>query len=129
MLARIYLGLNTISIGLIGLIYLYDPNLLLARYGLETGSTGMDNMLRAVYGGLFVGVAAIFTLGIGSSRHRRIILAFAALFMGSQAVGRIVSILSVGSPPDSVLGLLYFEIGATILGLLLYLREPASAAR
>ena len=46
MISRIYLALNFAVIGLIAVAYLYDPNLLLSRYGLETGSIGMDNMLR-----------------------------------------------------------------------------------
>lgn len=127
MIARIYLALNTLSIGLIGILYLYDPNLLLARYGLETGSAGMDNMLRSTYGGVFVGASAIFLLGLLSPKQRRDAIGFAAIFMAGSAAGRIASIVSVGAPPSSIMPLLYYECAAAVIGLLLYLRtKPAT---
>ena len=86
MMARLFLGLNAAVIGLIGLVYLYDPNLLLGRYGLETGGAGLDNMLRSTYGGVFVGVAAIFLLGALHDTRSRDALALAAIFMGGLAL-------------------------------------------
>ena len=124
MIARIFLGFITLSIGLIGILYLYDPNLLLARYDLATGSAGMDNMLRSTYGGLFLASALIFALGVFVEARRRDALAFVAIFMTGAAVGRIVSILAVGSPPATIMPLLYFEIAATIIAIALYLRAP-----
>jgi hypothetical protein len=126
MIVRLYLGLNALSIGLIGLLYLYDPNLLLARYGLETGSAGMDNMLRSTYGGVFVGAAGIFLLGVLDGARRRGALGFAAIFMAGSALGRIASIVSVGAPPAAILPLLYYEIAAAIIGVFLYLRTSRS---
>lgn len=123
MIAKIYLALNAISIGLIGLLYLYDPNVLLARYGLETGSAGMDNMIRSTYGGVFVGAAAIFLLGILSRKHRHGALGFATIFMAGSALGRLASIAAVGAPPASIMPLLYYECAAAFFGLILYLRS------
>ena len=125
MIARIVLALNTISIGLIGIFYLYNPNLLLARYGLETGSAGMDNMLRSTYGGVFVGAAAIFLLGVLSRERRRDALGFLFIFMTGSAAGRIASIAAVGMPPASIMPLLYYECAAAIIALILYLRFPS----
>lgn len=125
MIAKIYLALNAISIGLIGLLYLYDPNLLLARYDLETGSAGMDNMLRSTYGGVFVGASAIFLLGVLSHKRRRGALGFAVIFMAGSAIGRLASIAAVGAPPASIMPLLYYECAAAAIGLILYLRSPS----
>lgn len=128
MIGRIFLGFNAIVIGLIGLAYLYDPNLLLARYGLETGGAAMDNMLRAVYGGLFVGIAALLALGVVKADRLRDMLGLATIFFASQAIGRIASVALAGSPASTVLGLLYYELAATAIGLLLFLKQPRVSA-
>ncbi|MHA7858573.1 MAG: DUF4345 domain-containing protein [Henriciella sp.] len=124
MIARVFLSFIAISIGMIGVLYLYDPNLLLARYDLATGSAGMDNMLRSTYGGLFLASALIFALGVFVETRRRDALVFVAIFMSGAALGRIVSILMAGSPPATIMPLLYFEIAATIIAVALYLRAP-----
>ena len=128
MVARIFLGFIALSIGTIGILYLFDPNLLLARYDLATGSAGMDNMLRSTYGGLFLTCAMIFLLGAFVTERRRDALAFVAIFMTGAALGRIASILSVGAPPSTIMPLLYFEIGATVIAVMLYLRGANSRA-
>ena len=124
MMARIFLGFIALSIGMIGVLYLYDPNLLLARYDLATGSPGMDNMLRSTYGGLFLTSAFIFALGIFINARRRDALAFVVIFMTGAALGRIASMIAVGSPPDAIMPLLYFEIAATLIAIVLFARTP-----
>lgn len=127
MMSAAYLAINAIAIGLIGVIYLYDPNLLLARYGLETGSAGMDNMLRSTYGGVFVGAAAIFLIGLLQRKRRRDAVGFAAIFMAGSAIGRLASIVAAGAPPASILPLLYYECAAALIGFVLFLRsQPGS---
>ena len=120
MIARVFLSFIAISIGMIGVLYLYDPNLLLARYDLATGSAGMDNMLRSTYGGLFLASALIFALGVFVETRRRDALVFVAIFMSGAALGRIVSILMAGSPPATIMPLLYYECAAAVIALLLY---------
>lgn len=105
MLTKIYLGLNTVILGLIGLGYLFNPNLLLARYGLETGSVGMDNMLRATYGGVSLGLAALFLIGLLRPARRRDMVGLVTIIMGSFAIGRIASMIMAGTPPSSIMGL------------------------
>lgn len=126
MIVRFFLGLMALSIGSIGLLYLYDPNLLLARYDLMAGSVGMDNMLRSAYGGLFLTCSLVFLLGVFSEARRRDALAFVAIFMTGAAIGRIASILAVGSPPSTIMPLLYFEIAATAIALVLYFRKTVA---
>ena len=124
MISRIFLGLNAIAIGSIGVLYLIDPNLLLARYDLEAGSAGMDNMLRSAYGGVFLISAGVFLLGVFSQHRRRDSLAFVALFMTGAALGRLASLLGVGMPPASIMPLLYYECLVAALAIGLYLRSP-----
>ena len=111
MLARFFLGFNAVAIGVIGFAYLYDPNLLLARYELETGGPAMDNMLRAVYGGLFLAVAGLFTFGAFRQERRRDVLILATLFFAAQSVGRVASISMAGSPPSTVMGAALLRTG------------------
>ncbi len=128
MFAKIYLGLNAVVIGLIGLGYLHDPNLLLARYGLETGSVGMDNMLRATYGGVSLGLAALFLMGMLKPARRRDAVGLVIIIMGSFAIGRIASMALAGTPPTSIMGLFYYEVVMTLIGLFLYIREGSPSA-
>ncbi len=126
MISRLFLGFIALSIGSIGVLYLYDPNLLLARYDLVVGSAGMDNMLRSTYGGLFLASAVIFAMGIFVADRRRDALAFVAIFMTGAALGRIASILAVGLPPATIMPLLYFEIAATVIAAVLYTRAQSA---
>lgn len=127
MISRLFLAFNALAIGSIGLIYLYDPNILLARYDLQTGSVSMDNMLRSTYGGLFLLSAAIFCAGIFKRSRRRDSLAFVAIFMVGAAIGRIASIIAVGVPHATIMPLLYFEIIMAVLAVLLWVKSNPSA--
>jgi len=121
-LARTVLVLNAAVIGLIGLAYLYDPNLLLANYGLSADSPGMDNMLRSSYGGLFAAIAVLFALGAVNGSRTSDSLALLALFMGGLAVGRIASIALAGAPDPSMYTLLGYEAAVSVFALFLYRR-------
>ena len=127
MISRIFLAFNALAIGAIGLTYLYDPNLLLARYDLQTGSAGMDNMLRSTYGGIFLVSAAVFLFGAISDKRRRDAILFVAIFMFGAAIGRVASIVAVGTPPSSILPLLYFEIIMVMVALVLHRTTRSTA--
>ncbi|MEO0981790.1 MAG: DUF4345 family protein [Pseudomonadota bacterium] len=124
MISAVFLAFNALAIGSIGLLYLYDPNLLLARYGLETGGAGMDNMFRASYGGVFLACALVFLLGVVSPGRRRDALAFVAIFMIGAAIGRLASIAAAGAPPAAIMPLLYFEVIVAAVAAVLFLRSP-----
>ena len=127
MFSRIFLAFNALAIGAIGLAYLYDPNLLLARYDLQAGSAGMDNMLRSTYGGIFLVSASVFLYGAASDERRGDALLFVAIFMFGAAIGRIASIAAVGAPPPAIMPLLYFEIIMVVIALVLYRRTRSAA--
>lgn len=125
MISRLFLALNAIAIGLIALAYLYDPNLLLARYGLETDSPGMDNMLRSTYGGLYLVLAALFATGVFVAKRRRDALIFLLLFMGGNAIGRTASIVFAGMPPQSIMPLLAYEVVVAVVAGILAVRSQS----
>jgi hypothetical protein len=122
MIARIFLALNAIAMGVVGIFYLYDPDILLARYDVVAGSVSMDNMLRASYGGVSLGAALIFTIGVFNTQRRRDILAFTAIFIGGFAVGRVASLVFSGPPHSAIYGLLGYEVVMGVLGIVLFLR-------
>ncbi len=119
LVASAFLLLNSTVIGLIGAAYLYDPNLLLANYGLSVDNPGMDNMLRSSYGGLFFALAPLFALGAVKKTRRADALILVSLFMGGLAVGRIASLLLAGAPDPSMYSLLAYEAVACVIALFL----------
>lgn len=127
MISRLVLIVNAIAIGVIGLFYTFDPNLLLARYGLAVDAPGLDSMLRATYGGLYLFCAGIFALGVFRAARRKDALAFLAIFMAGSALGRIASIASVGMPPASILPLLFYELAFAIIAGFLFVRQAPAA--
>ncbi len=126
-LSRTVLVLNSIVIGLIGVAYLYDPNLLLANYGLSADGAGMDNMLRSSYGGLFVAMAGIFALGSFSKVRMNDALVLLALFMGGLAFGRIASLVMAGLPDPSIFTLLGYEAIVCLIAFILVRRNARPA--
>ena len=125
MLVKLFLGANALVVGLIGLAYLYDPDIVLARYGLESGSPGMDNMLRAAYGGLFVGISGVLAWGTVHETRRSDAIGLLILFMGSQEIGRATSTIAAGSPPVTIMGLFYYECAAVAVGFALWWRNTS----
>jgi len=125
MMSRGFLWFNAVVIGAIGLAYLYDPNLLLRQYGLSVQDPGLDNMMRATYGGVFVGVAVIFGIGAVHPSRQKDALMLAALFFGGLALGRVASMIDVGLPPSGLLPLLGYEVIAAGLALVLGRRAVA----
>ncbi|MEO0343816.1 MAG: DUF4345 domain-containing protein [Pseudomonadota bacterium] len=118
-MSRAFLWFNAAVIGAIGLAYLYGPNLLLGQYDLSVQDVGLDNMMRATYGGVFVAVAVIFGIGAAHPPRQRDALMLATLFMGGLALGRVASMISVGLPPSGLLPLLGYEAIAAGLALVL----------
>ena len=80
----------------------------------------MDNMLRSTYGGIFVVSAAVFLFGAFSEKRRQDAVLFVSIFMSGAAIGRVASIIAVGTPPPAIMPLLYFEIIMMVFALVLY---------
>lgn len=125
-LSRMVLLMNSVVIGLIGLAYLYDPNLLLANYGLAVDGPGMDNMLRSTYGGLFIALAGVFAFGVLNESRRPDAMGLLALIMGGLALGRVASLVMAGPPEMAINTLLAYEASVFVIALFLY-RQTADA--
>lgn len=95
-LTTLVLSTNAITIGLIGVAYLIDPNILLAHYNMAVTDAGFDNFFRSGAGGLFLAMAIGFGLGAVKPEQARSSLLMLLLFMGGLALGRAVSMASMG---------------------------------
>lgn len=116
----------SIGIGLIGLGYLISPQFMYGLYGIELETVNEANMVRSAYGGLFLGFAALFFLGVRRDQLATPSLIALLTFMGGFAIGRVISIIVDGMPSPLVLSLLVFEIIYSALAAYLLSAKYAS---
>ena len=94
----------------VGALHLVAPQMMMDAPGIRLTSTNHLHVIRAAYGGAYIGIAALFLFGLLWQEYRRTsLLAVAFLFTGF-ATGRIVSIALDGVPVALYLGVLAFEI-------------------
>ena len=98
------------TLALIGIAYCLDPNLLLSRYEISVAGVSEDNMYRGAYGGLFITLGMAIGYGFFSAQFRQTATLIALVFMSGFAIGRVASIVSLGTPHEQIVGLLVFEI-------------------
>jgi hypothetical protein len=124
-LARWVLALSGVPFVAIGLAFLVDPAAMGAHIGLALADATAANDVRAVYGGLQVGLGAL--LWACASRARWVTGGVAALLatFGGLVAGRVVSLLVDGMPAP--LGLLLHA--GELAGLLGGIAAAAALAR
>lgn len=127
LVSRIFLLFIALGLGAVGVNYLIDPNILLARYDLAVTTTGMDNMLRSAYGGIFLAIAGYILLGAIRPDRTHDAIGLVCLLMAGAALGRLISIAVVGEPHMMINALLAFEIMSVLVGTFLYVRGQATA--
>ena len=94
---------------------------------LELGGIISSSDLRAVYGGLRVGIGCFLAWTASTGHWRPGLIAEAALF-GGNVLGRLVSLLADGVPESPGLLLLGFELfGLVLAGVALARQEVSSA--
>ncbi|HME72229.1 MAG TPA: DUF4345 family protein [Myxococcota bacterium] len=94
---------------------------------LELGGIISSSDLRAVYGGLRVGIGCFLAWAASTGHLRPGLIAAAALF-GGNVLGRLVSLVADGVPEPPGLLLLGFELfGVVLVGVALTRREVSAA--
>ncbi len=73
------------------------------------------HVIRAAYGGAYLGIAALFLLGLLRARLRPFSLLAVAILFGGFAFGRLVSIAFDGAPVALYLAVLAFEVTFAVL--------------
>lgn len=94
----------------VGALHLIAPQMMMAEPMIELTSINHYHVIRAAYGGAYLGIAVLFFLGLFRQGLRATsLLAVTILFMGF-AFGRLVSIAVDGVPVGLYLGVLAFEL-------------------
>ena len=94
----------------VGGLHLIAPQTMMATPMIELTSTNHFHVIRAAYGGAYLGIAVLFLLGLFRQDLRPTsLLAVTILFLGF-ALGRLVSIFADGLPVGLYLGVLAFEM-------------------
>lgn len=126
-------GLGTITLVgagammlVVGALHLVAPQMMMEAPAIELTSTNHRHVIRAAYGGAYLGIAALFLIGLVRPDLRTAsLLAVGVLFTGF-ATGRIVSLVADGLPVALYLAVLAFELTFAVLAALA-LRRPATA--
>ncbi len=117
----------SIGIGFIGLGYLISPQFMYGFYGIDLETVNEANMVRSAYGGLFLGFAVLFFLGVRWYQLATPALIALLASMAGFAVGRVVSIIVDGMPSPLILSLIVFEIIYSVLAAYLLSTKMHSA--
>lgn len=102
----------------VGTLHLVAPQMMMNEPGIELTTINHFHIIRAAYGGGFLGIAALFLLGVIKPDFSRFsLMAIAVLFAGF-ALGRIISMLVDGLPVPRYWGVLSVEIFFALLAML-----------
>ena len=107
----------------VGALHLLNPQMMMREPGIVLSSTNHLHVVRAAYGGAYLGIAALFLAGALRRVDVRAALAAVALIFGGFALGRIVSIAADGLPVPLYLAVLGAELLFATCAVLA-LRQP-----
>jgi Domain of unknown function (DUF4345) len=94
----------------VGALHLIDPQMMMNEPGIVLSSVNHFHVVRAAYGGAYLGIAALFLAGALGRIDARSALAAVVLLFGGFALGRLVSIAVDGLPVALYLGVLGAEL-------------------
>ena len=128
--ARLVVGVSVVAYGGVGAFFLLAPELAAAQVDLGLGSATADNDVRAVYGGLQLGVAAFLCIALRREAWLSPALALLGVTMGGLALARLVSWAAVGLPSGLALALHAAEVAGVAAAALAWrgLERPAGSA-
>lgn len=115
---------------IVGALHLLNPQMMMREPGIALTSTNHFHVIRAAYGGAYLGIAALFLAGALGRLNARMALAAVALIFGGFALGRLVSLAVDGLPVPLYLGVLGAELFFTACAALAMRRAgPGELAR
>lgn len=94
----------------VGALHLLAPQMMMNEPGIVLNSTNHFHVVRAAYGGAYLGIAALFLVGAVERIDARAALTAVALIFGGFALGRLVSVAADGLPVPLYLGVLGAEV-------------------
>jgi hypothetical protein len=102
----------------VGALHLIAPQMMMREPGIELLSVNHLHVIRAAYGGAYLGISALFLAGALQRIPQRFALISVVLLFGGFALGRIVSMLVDGMPVSLYLGVLGAELFFVVCALL-----------
>ena len=102
----------------VGALHLLAPQMMMATPNISLTSTNHFHIIRAAYGGAYIGIGVLFLLGLVQPAMRRFALMAVAILFAGFAFGRLVSIVADGVPAPLYLGVLGFELVFALLATL-----------
>jgi hypothetical protein len=113
----------------VGTLHLVAPQMMMETPAIQLTTVNHRHVVRAAYGGAYLGIAALFLLGLFQQSHRAFALISVAVLFGGFAVGRLVSIAFDGMPVGLYLGVLSAELAFAVLALSAWRSEQRSDPR
>ena len=94
----------------VGALHLFNPQMMMREPGIELSTVNHLHVIRAAYGGAYLGIAALFLGGALKLLDARFALSAVVLLFGGFALGRVFSIVADGLPVPLYLGVLSAEV-------------------
>lgn len=108
----------------VGALHLIAPQMMMRAPGIDLGTVNHLHVIRAAYGGAYLGIAALFLAGATQRINPKTALISVVLIFGGFAVGRLVSIVVDGLPVALYLAVLAFELFFSTCAVLALRRGP-----
>ena len=112
----------------VGALHLINPQMMMMEPGIELSTVNHMHVIRAAYGGSYLGIAALFLAGALGRMDTRAALSAVVLIFGGFAFGRVVSIVADGMPVPLYLGVLSAEVFFAVCALLALTKSPGAAS-
>lgn len=107
----------------VGALHLAAPQMMMDAPGIRLNSVNHLHLVRAAYGGAYLGIAALFLSGLFRPKLQDSSLLAVLLLFGGFAFGRVTSIVVDGVPVALYLAVLCFEVLFALLALLSLRRD------
>lgn len=95
---------------MVGGLHLINPQMMMNTPAIELSTVNHLHIIRAAYGGAYLGMACLFLLGALGRMDRRFALMSVLILFSGFALGRLFSIAVDGLPVGLYLGVLAAEL-------------------
>jgi hypothetical protein len=106
----------------LGLAFLVDPERMAAIVGIVARHPKPSTEVRAMYGGLEIGLGSFFLVASVRLRWIRAALAAQSLVLGSLCLGRLIGMALTNPSDRTMLSFALFEATGALIGLLAFRR-------
>lgn len=113
----------------VGTLHIVAPRMMMEAPAIQLTTVNHLHLVRAALGGAFVGIAALFLIGLLQVRMRAFALLSVTVLFSGFAFGRLISIAVDGVPVGLFLGILAFELIFAVLAFFALRAEERGADR